>query len=279
MKQIKEIGLVENTINEIKSFLSSNGTLPFVLFSGGKDSLTALALVAVACNSLGKEVTAVHADTTAGIPGNLDYVREACQSLSVKLITVRPEEDYFTLAQKKGLPRFGARWCCGELKVKPLAKYLKNKKADKIVFDGIRAAESRQRAAMERLSWHKRFNCQVYHPIMYWSEENVLNYLRERKLTINPLYNKGFKRASECWCGVFKGVAEFRLLRDTYPSFFDRLVELESCMRNGSSYLFKNGQRIYLRDLRKETSQSINIKREREGVTSSEHKSAGSDRR
>lgn len=252
MKQKKETTLVENTINEIKALMSNNGAVPFVLFSGGKDSLATLALVAVACNGLGKEVTALHADTTAGIPSNLEYVKEACRSLTVKLVTVRPEKDYFTLAEKKGLPRFGARWCCGELKVKPLAKYLGNTKADKMVLDGIRAAESRQRAAMEQLSWHKRFNCYVYHPIMYWTEENVLNYIRERNLTINPLYAKGFKRASECWCGVFKGVDEFRLLRDEYPSFFDRLVELEGSMRNGGSYLFKKGKRIYLRDLRKE---------------------------
>lgn len=242
----------QQTIQDIISQIGNNGASPYVLFSGGKDSLAVLSLVIEACKSLNRKVVAVHADTTVGIPDNLGYVTTTCQHLGSELVIVRPEKDYFELAQRKGLPRFGARWCCGELKVKPLSNYFLSQPGDKIIFDGIRSEESKPREAMPKFSWHKYFSGYVYHPIKDWTTEQLYSYLADKNLSINPLYAKGFRRASECWCGVFKGVAEFKILKDAYPNFFNRLVELEASMRNGGSYLFKNGKRVYLRDLLKD---------------------------
>ncbi len=239
----------QQTVQDIVTQIGKNGNSVYVLFSGGKDSLAALSLVGAACKSLDKKVVAVHADTTVGIPDNLEYVIEACRQLGVELAIVRPKRDYFELAKHKGLPRFGARWCCGELKVKPLSAYFSSQPSDRIVFDGIRSEESKIREAMPILSWHKYFSCYVYHPIKDWTIEQLYTYLADQNLSINPLYAKGFKRASECWCGVFKGVNEFKILKDSYPEFFNKLVDLEASMRNGSSYLFKGGKKIYLKDL------------------------------
>lgn len=256
--------LIERAVTEIEELLSANGASAYVLFSGGKDSLTALHLVIEACSRSHKSVVAIHADTTVGIPDNLDYVRRICHTLQVALVIVSPQIDYFSLAKRKGLPRFKARWCCGELKVKPLASYLSKLGNEKIVFDGIRGEESEIRSAMTKLSWHKRFSCPVFHPILDWTGSDVMNYLSTLDLPINPLYAKGFKRACECWCGVFKGVNEFRLLRDSYPAFFKKLVDLEASMRNGGSYLFQRGKRIYLRDLMEESSDREKVKIEHE---------------
>jgi 3'-phosphoadenosine 5'-phosphosulfate sulfotransferase (PAPS reductase)/FAD synthetase len=244
--------IYQRTIRDIESKIGNNGTNVYVLFSGGKDSLATLSLVTEACKPLNKKVVAVHADTTVGIPDNLGYVTTACQQLMSELVIVRPKRDYFELAQHKGLPRFGARWCCGELKVKPLSIYFSSQPGSKIILDGIRSEESKIREVMPRMSWHKHFSSYVYHPIKDWTSEQLYSYLAEQNLSLNPLYAKGFRRASECWCGVFKGVAEFKILKDTYPDFFNKLVELEASMRNGSSYLFKNGKKVYLKDLLKD---------------------------
>ena len=242
----------QRTTEDILSQINKNGTNVYVLFSGGKDSLVALNLVIDVCKPLSKKVVAVHADTTVGIPDNLQYVVNTCQQLDSELVIVRPKKDYFELARHKGLPRFGARWCCGELKVKPLSSYFLSQPSDKLIFDGIRSEESKTREAMPKYSWHKHFSGYVYHPIKDWTSEQLYSYMADKNLSINPLYAKGFKRASECWCGVFKGVAEFKILKDTYPEFFNKLVELEASMRNGSSYLFKHGKKVYLRDLLKD---------------------------
>lgn len=223
---------------------------PYVLFSGGRDSLVALDLVRRACRLAGKEAIAIHADTTIGLPGSLRYVRQICRSLKVRLIVTQPEVTFFKLAKRKGFPRFDARWCCYELKVNPIRNVLRKEVGNKIVFDGVRAEESRQRSSLAQLSLHKRFKCWVFHPILYWKKQHVLAYLERHHLPVNPLYAKGFKRATECWCGVFKTVDEFKLLRKRYPGFFKKLVQLEASMRRGGSYLYKQGRRIYLRDLR-----------------------------
>ena len=240
---------IEETINRIQALLETNEAQPYVLFSGGKDSLTTLSLVKDASKRLGKKIVAVHADTTVGLPENLDYVQRICQFLELELVIVRPATDYFTLAKRKGIPRFGARWCCGELKVKPLQGYFRDRDGEKLICDGIRSEESKPRANMPQLSWHKFFKSFVYHPILNWNERDVLNYLQKHCLPINPLYSAGFKRASECWCGVFKSVKEFELLCEFAPDFFAKLVDLEASMRKGGSYLFKNGKRVYLRDM------------------------------
>lgn len=169
--------------------------------------------------------------------------------LNVNLELVKPKEDYFTLAERWGIPHIRARWCCRALKVNPIRKFLLNHK-DKIVFDGIRADESRQRTKRKFVEWHKIFECFVCHPILSWNNEEKEKYIKKMSLPINPAYKKGFKRASECWCGVFKSPKEFEILYNNYPNFFDKLVKLESMQKSGFAYIWSNGKKIYLKDLK-----------------------------
>ena len=69
------------------------------------------------------------------------------------------------------------------------------------------------------------------------------------KLYVNPVYRLGLKRASECWCPVFKTPEQFLKLRDNYPDFFNMLVELESKLECKGSTMFKHGKRIYLKEI------------------------------
>jgi len=240
-----------STMKEIGDMITD--AQPFILFSGGRDSVVALDLAKkVVANSERNDLIAIHADTTIGLSENLSYVRSTCNLLSVKLEVVKPDLDFFELSKRKGFPRHNARWCCYQLKVDPIRKYLHKVGGEKIILDGIRAEESRQRTKMSQYSWHKRFACCVFHPIFYWRRTDVLEYLKRHNLPENPLYSKGFKRATECWCGVFKSVEEFRLLLRGYPEFFEKLVNLEASMRNGGSFLFKQGKKVYLRDLKEE---------------------------
>lgn len=242
--------LEENALSTIEALLRENHAQPYVLFSGGKDSLISLNLVNHACQRLKRKLVAVHANTTVGLPGNVRYVKKICRLLEVELVVVRPRVNYFELAERWGLPRFRARWCCHALKVGPVNDYLKDQEGDKIVFDGIRAEESKQRAKADLLEHNKKLGYLMCHPLLYWSSGDVKMYLEKSSLPINPAYAQGFRRASECWCGVFKDPSEFELLFFRYPSLFNRLLELEAKQRSGFGYIYSGGKEIFLRDLK-----------------------------
>jgi len=223
---------------------------PLVLFSGGRDSLVALHLVKSVSDEVGKEVTAIHVDTTVSTPGNLEYVERICRNLEVKLVVLRPIKDFFCLAERWGFPTATRRWCCYHLKIEPIKRYLKEygTPETEIIFDGIRASESSKRKSYPILGYHRHFKRLCCHPIFHWSSQDVKEYIKEHCLEENPLYQI-FPRASECWCTAFKTVEQFRMLKKHFPELFSKFVEAESKLKTGGSALFRGGRRIYLRDL------------------------------
>jgi 3'-phosphoadenosine 5'-phosphosulfate sulfotransferase (PAPS reductase)/FAD synthetase len=233
------------------------GSTVVVLFSGGKDSLTSLHLSVEAYKG-GCKVFALHADTTIGIPDNTKYVEEVCRRLGVKLFIARPHIDYFTLAMRWGFPRMKYRWCCRYLKIYPIKRKLEEIEGGnpKVVVDGIRAQESKARKKLERVSFHRIWKVKVVHPILYWSKEEVEEYielyLKPIGIDINPLYKKGFKRACECWCPTFKRKEDFVILAKQYPDFFLKLSELESKARSKFAYAYIGGKPLYLCKLAEE---------------------------
>jgi len=114
-------GQVSILESDIKRLLESRK--PFILFSGGKDSLATLAYLKDVAKRVNIDLTALYVDTTVGLPENMEYVKKVCEYLGVNLKVVRPKIDYFTLAKKWGIPSFGYRWCCRELKIIILIDY------------------------------------------------------------------------------------------------------------------------------------------------------------
>jgi len=164
----------------------------YVLFSGGKDSLCSLALLKETASG---QLTAVHVDTTVSLPENLQYVENMCKTLEVPLVVLRPKKDFFTQAKKIGAPRFNARWCCFALKIKPMRDFLRSQPPGRLVFDGIRNEESIKRRDYKWVWYDRRhFKCFVIHPIIDWSESQVLNFLKERNLLLNV--ERSFRKGS-----------------------------------------------------------------------------------
>lgn len=232
------------------SSLLSNAEKGFVLFSGGKDSSAALAFSKELMEFFGFKVdlTALYVETTAGLPGSSSFVEEFCRDLEVKLEVLRPSQDYFTLAEKWGVPRPRARWCCFHLKIQPIKEYLSQfDKSDYVVLDGLRREESRKRSNYPPTYMHRHFGL-VIHPIIDWTKKQVDDYLNEKGLPINPAYDFGFS-SWECWCGVYKSKSEFKKLKEVAPEFFDKLVDLESKLKSGYAYAYFGGEPFYLREL------------------------------
>ncbi|MFX1521177.1 MAG: phosphoadenosine phosphosulfate reductase family protein [Promethearchaeota archaeon] len=101
---------------------------PYALFSGGKDGIATLIYLNQKAKKLNKDLMAIYIDTTVGLPENTKYVKSVCKYLDTNLTVVKPKKDYFTLVKEWGIPSFKYRWCCRELKIKPIEDYLKKVK-------------------------------------------------------------------------------------------------------------------------------------------------------
>jgi len=221
---------------------------PYVLFSGGRDSLVTLHLVKRVSEAKKTKVLAVFVDTTNSTPGNKGYVVKICKKLKVKLKIVRPKEDFFSLVRKWGFPTVTRRWCCYHLKIEPLRRFFRKIDAPKIVFDGMRAEESPKRKTYPIIGWHKHFKSFNCHPIFYWSKDDVTKYIELKGLEENSLY-RIFPRATDCWCTAFKTVSQFKALKEHFPEFFQEFVELEKSLKTEGSALFRSGKKVYLKDM------------------------------
>jgi len=240
MSELDDVNYWFNYANRLKN--------SFVLFSGGKDSLAAMAYV----KEHVPRVKALFVDTTISLPHTKEYVKEVCEDLKVPLIVLRPRVDFETLVEKWGLPSVKRRWCCYHLKIEPLQDYLRSIHS-KVVFDGIRAEESPKRKGFGKIWFYdkRKFKCFCIHPIYYWTKDQVEDYIKEKNLKVNPTYKiLGF--SAECYCGAYAHKPEFEKLRAHFPEFFDKLMEIEEKVRTGYTYVYYRGRRVPLRELKKQ---------------------------
>ncbi len=221
----------------------------FVLFSGGKDSLCLLEYMRRLGDYANKEITALHVDTTAGFPEVEEYVRKVCKKLDVRLVTVRPQHDYFEIAKKWGIPGVRSRWCCETLKVAPMRRFLSTVEGPKVIFDGIRAAESNIRATYVPVWFHPAFRCISVSSIFGWSDAKVVDYIKRHNLPKSPTAE--LNTSAECWCGAYKCKGDFEALLEIHPDIFDKLVEVEKAQRGKYTFLFEKGEHIPLTSLKR----------------------------
>jgi phosphoadenosine phosphosulfate reductase len=79
--------------------------------------------------------------------------------------------------------------CCYIRKVDPLKRALKN---NMVWITGLRAEHSPDRKDLAQVEWDEGNEIIKYHPILYWSTEEVKEYIRQNKIPYNPLHDKGF---------------------------------------------------------------------------------------
>ncbi len=219
----------------------------FVLFSGGKDSVATLLHLTKLAKREGIKIAALHANTTAGFPEVERYVEEICGLLDVELVTVHPAHDYFEIAKKWGIPGFKSRWCCETLKIAPMRRFLATQGQPRIIYDGIRNAESNQRAKYVPVWFHPSFRCLSVSPILHWSDEDVERCIASSELPDSPTKTLG--TSGECWCGAYKSRSDFEALLEVHPEIFAKLVEVEEAQKGTYTFLYENGKQIPLSSL------------------------------
>lgn len=95
---------------------------------------------------------------------------------------------------KKGINSFyespeNRKECCHIRKVLPLNRALSGMK---VWITGLRSEQSANRSTMEMIEWDESKKLYKFNPLIRWSYDEVVNYLKEFNVPYNPLHDKGF---------------------------------------------------------------------------------------
>ena len=163
---------VEQAIKFLQS-IPQDGTIE-LCYSTGKDSDVILELAKMA----GIPFEAIYKNTTCDQKGSIAHARE------MGVTIVQPKHNMLQLIEKHGYPSRWARFCCEELK--------EYKIHDRQIV-GIRRSESAARAKRytepeQCRVYSKKEKARQYFPILYWTNEDIAEFVAERKLKLHPHY-------------------------------------------------------------------------------------------
>lgn len=258
---------VNKAIKSLRFFEHTAGEDGFyVCYSGGKDSDT----IRVLCELAGVKHELHHNLTTADAPETVRHVR------SIPGIIIHyPKFTMWQLIAIKGFPPTRmTRYCCeylkehggeGRFKVMGVRKAesprraeryehisISGKRADQIA-DSLSDLNCAYRVTKEGIVMHvdggesrQEFEQCFAHldnihvslnPIVDWNDEEVWNFLRYYKVTVNPLYEQGTCRVGCIGCPLAgykqmkREFVRFPKYRQMYVKAFDRMIE--ESKRNG----------------------------------------------
>ena len=212
-------------IQEFEEASIARNPLGYVVgYSGGKDSEV---LVDLFIRS-GVKFIVIHNHTGLDAPETVYFIRKKFKKWREQGIDCRiyyPKKTFWEICkEKKMLPTRTMRFCCAELKERndiPELKFATHS-------FGVRKTESAKRAShrdsietRDTESYgtrsDQRFHFDnaeevkqttacytnkyfIVNPIAYWTEQEVWDYIHERKIEYNPLYDKGFTRVGCIGC-------------------------------------------------------------------------------
>ena len=242
---------VEQSIKLLRSIPQDKGDI-ILAYSGGKDSDVCLEL----CKMAGIPFKAVYHSTTIDPPGTIRHVEENGVEIS------RPKEPFFRLLQKHGYPSRFVRYCC---------KLLKERYDSDIVVQGIRASESNARAERYKEPeqcrvYDKKHKSRVYMPILYWTDEDIKEFVTERGVKCHPLYYGGgqfdvTQRLGCIGCPLQSSAKRVRQFKQ-YPKYVRLYIKnaqkwYDAHKNNGKTYKYDNAIDAFVATLFFETYQDF----------------------
>lgn len=79
--------------------------------------------------------------------------------------------------------------CCYIRKVKPLNRALEGAK---VWITGLRAEQSENRENLSILEWDSQRQLYKYNPLIHWTYQEVLDYIKEHKIQDMPIHRQGY---------------------------------------------------------------------------------------
>ena len=230
---------------------SSQTDNPLVIqFSGGKDSMAMVGLT--------QEVTSNFVlgfmETGIEFPEAIEFVKSSADKLGVTLHTSTPADHlggFFERLEKfRRFPSVKAQWCNRDLKVRPQQKMLRKIYGSGALYKvvGVRRFESVRRRYLYGKNEYVRPDNQVsrdynIYPILNWTNNDVLRYLKLKRLPTSSLYKK-YKVSGCYWC-PFYGLDIYRPILKDNPDLYDEFIKWEDILGEPSVI-----DHVYLRDLK-----------------------------
>jgi len=193
--------------------------LPCVACSFGKDSIVTLHLV----RQYHPKVPVIFNNTRIQWPETYKFKEHMKKQWNLKVIETQPIKTFWEVGKEYGLPD-GSKWkkqkgkdnsmdkCCWYLKHLPMRRLMKSYGFSH-AFSGVSAVESRQRmltACQYGSSYYaKRDGYTKIHPLAYWTQDEVWQYIKDENLPINPAYEKhDLIRLGCMFCTAYKNWRE-----------------------------------------------------------------------
>ena len=79
--------------------------------------------------------------------------------------------------------------CCFIRKVEPLNRALKDVS---VWITGLRAEQSNNRSDLKKIEWDEERQLYKYNPLLDWTTEEVVNYLKQNGIPYNTLHDEHF---------------------------------------------------------------------------------------
>lgn len=190
--------------------------------SGGKDS-TAMALLLKEAEI---PYRCVHLDTGWDHPSTYEYLFEYLSDIIGEVTVLRSHKGGLKdlIRQYKFFPSRVARFCTRELKLVPIKKYIRSQPEEVVNCIGVRAQESARRAKYPEWEYNNELQCDVWRPILHWTEEDVIAMHHRHGVIPNPLYLVGSNRVG-CWPCMFANKTSLRILATEDP---ERIAEIRA---------------------------------------------------
>lgn len=189
-------------------------------FSGGKDSTLVLAFVLSSAKNFlpkdgWKKIAIVFENTGVEYPQTVKFVHDLQKEWGFNLIELKPEKTFWTLIKEMGHYPLGKSnredgmdICCDWLKERPMKQAIKEYDF-RVLYDGVTAMESHQRMMRGSIDgtchYAQKWKIEKVHPILYWKESEVWDYIKGARLPVNPVYSLGAKRCGCMTCTAHKG--------------------------------------------------------------------------
>jgi 3'-phosphoadenosine 5'-phosphosulfate sulfotransferase (PAPS reductase)/FAD synthetase len=243
------LGIIDRAVQEHKI------TKLFGLFSGGHDSLSAVAVA----SEHPAFTAAAHLNTGIGIQATRQFVSDTCQRHGWPLLELWPPKDrngerpgktYHDLVVKgyrtkkgevyQGFPN-GPKshhtmyYHLKQRQIRRLVREHKSHRLERIgLVTGVRSQESTRRMTAALAVEVRRDGCQVWiNPILSWTKDDCNAYIGHRELERNIVVDV-LHRSGECLCGALASPGELPEIEDWYPKDVAPIREIErECAASG----------------------------------------------
>lgn len=198
----------------------------YVCFSGGKDSIVLERLFAMS----GVKYQNHYNNVTIDPPELVQFIkREYPQA-----IWHNPSKHLTSMMVDIGMPPTRLRrWCC--------LHYKEQGGAGTVRVTGVRTEESpRRKGLWKQINKDRESNGLIFCPIVYWTDADIWQFIRDNKMKYCSLYDEGFKRLGCVGCPMAdkQRVAQFKrwpkyeaMWRRGFKAMFDKYKGLPK--RNG----------------------------------------------